>query len=156
MKISVVAIGKMRDKHAAALVDEYIKRLQRYAKTRVVDVKEVKHAGSAEETRRRESEALQRASSGRGVTVALDERGQHWRSVELAEQLERAALSGTSEWTFFVGGAEGHDASLRDTCDFVWSLSALTLPHELCRVVLVEQLYRAMTIRAGEQYHREG
>jgi 23S rRNA (pseudouridine1915-N3)-methyltransferase len=156
VRISIAAIGKVRDKHAAALVDEYVKRLHRYAKLQVIEVKEVKHAGSIEETRRRESEALLRAASPRGITVALDERGAHWRSVELADRLDRAAVSGDGDWTFFVGGAEGHDASLRDSCDFVWSLSALTLPHELCRVVLVEQLYRAMTIRAGEQYHREG
>lgn len=155
MRLTVVAIGRIKDRHLLALIDDYAKRMGRYGTFRVIEVKESKGAPSAEETRRRESEALLRAAPDRTFRVLLDERGTLMRSSELARRMDEAALHGDGDWTFFIGGAEGHDDLLRSECDLIWSLSPLTLPHELCRLVLVEQLYRSQTIRAGELYHRE-
>lgn len=155
MKLTVAAVGRVRTPHFAAACDDYLARLKRYATLDVVEVRDVKNQ-PPDEIARRESRALAEAVPERAYLVALDERGELVSSVRLAQRLERAATSGNSTWAFCVGGAEGHDPAFRDGADWVWSLSPLTLPHELARVVLAEQLYRAMTIVRGERYHREG
>lgn len=155
MKLTLVAVGRVRSKHLRALIDDYAKRLTRYGSFRSVEVREASGAASVDDTRQRESDALLRAVPASAYRVVLDERGTLLRSRELARRMDEAALHGRSEWAFIIGGAEGHADVLRDQADLVWSLSPLTLPHELCRLVLTEQLYRAQTIRAGEKYHRE-
>ena len=89
-----------------------------------------------------------------GVLVALDERGSSWTSAELAGRLERWRDAGTPSAAFALGGADGHAPSVRDSADHILALSAMTLPHLLARVVILEQLYRAMTILLGHPYHR--
>ena len=89
-----------------------------------------------------------------GVLVALDERGKPWDSETLANSLRTWSESGTANATFALGGADGHPDEVREAADVVLSLSALTLPHLLARVVLLEQIYRGITICAGHPYHR--
>lgn len=155
MKLSLVSVGKIRDRHLAACIEGYAKRLRKSASFSVTEVKEARGAATRTIAQERESSALLAEAPRGAVCVALDERGTLWRSVELAATMERAALQGRGHWVFLLGGAEGHAPSLRDACDHVWSISPLTLPHELCRLVVVEQLYRAISIQRGEPYHRE-
>ncbi len=156
MKLTVLSVGRLRSAALASVADEYAKRIGRYANLRRIDVRESRGVAKAVERRSRESDALLAATPAGAFTVALDERGTLVGSQELAKRLEKAAVTGRSQWAFWVGGAEGHADLVRKKADWVWSLSPLTLPHELAQVVLLEQLYRAMTIRAGEKYHREG
>lgn len=86
--------------------------------------------------------------------VLLDERGENWSSVELAQRLARWSHDGR-QTVFAIGGPDGHAQAVRSRAELCWSLSGLTLPHALVRVVLVEQLYRAWSINAGHPYHRE-
>lgn len=153
MRLTLAAVGGVRHKAFAEACAEYSKRIERYAKLGTTEVREVK-ATLADEVRRRESEALRKAAPERAFRVVLDERGELTTSVGLAQRLEKSALAGRSEWVFFIGGAEGHDVSMREQADWVWSLTPLTLPHELARVVLLEQVYRAFTILRNEPYHR--
>lgn len=155
MKFTVAAVGRVRSKHFGAACDDYAKRLSRYAS---LDIKVVKDArgDSPGQIAARDSENLLAALPQRTFVVALDERGEQVGSMELARRLDDAMTRGVSSWSFCLGGAEGHSETLRSNADWMWSLSALTLPHELARVVLLEQLYRAMTILRGEKYHREG
>lgn len=153
MRLTLAAVGTVRNRAFADACVEYSKRIERYAKLATIEVREVK-APLADEVRRRESEALRKAAPERAFRVVLDERGELTTSAGLAQRLERGALAGRSEWAFFIGGAEGHDASLREQADWIWSLTPLTLPHELARVVLLEQVYRAFTILRNEPYHR--
>ena len=102
-----------------------------------------------------EGDALLAAAAKGSKLVVLDETGELLTSRELASRIERDAQRGDGSWSLLIGGADGHTDALRERADFVWSLSPLTLPHELARVVVLEQLYRAMTIRRGESYHRD-
>jgi 23S rRNA (pseudouridine1915-N3)-methyltransferase len=102
---------------------------------------------------RQEADALT-AAAGASVRVVMDERGQLLTSAELAQQLERWMNSGAKQISFIIGGAAGLEPSLRDSADLLLALSPMTLPHELARVILSEQLYRAMTIIRGEPYHK--
>ena len=88
--------------------------------------------------------------------VALDERGKSLTSLAFADRLRDWRDAGAPDVAFFIGGADGHDPSVRDAADLVLSLGAMTWPHALARVMLVEQIYRASTILAGHPYHREG
>ncbi len=155
MKLTVAAVGKVKSKHYAAACNDYTKRLSRYGTFKLSEVKDCRGQPPAV-IAAREAAALDAAVPTGAFRVVLDERGELVSSMALAKKLERAALHGTGSWAFCVGGGDGHDPEFRNSADWVWSLSPLTLPHELARVVLLEQLYRAMTIIRGEGYHREG
>ena len=143
MKYRILAIGKPKLAYAAAGIAEYTKRLKRYATVEIDYLKE-----------RNESQSLLDRSEG-SYRIALDERGEQPTTLDLVKLLERLENRGEiKRVSFLIGGADGHDEALRDTCDHVCSLSTLTLQHELALVVLLEQLYRAFTIKRGEPYHR--
>ena len=143
MKFRILAIGKPKLTYAAAGVEEYRKRLRRHAR---VEVEYLKERHGPEELLTR-SEGLYR--------IALDERGEALTTAALVSQVDRLELRGEVKGVaFLIGGSDGHNEELRQACDRTWSLSALTLQHELALVVLLEQLYRVFTIKRGEPYHR--
>lgn len=146
LKVRVASIGKDRSGLFAPGVAEYAQRLLHYARFSLVELPEGR-------TREAEAKALLAKRASRERLVALDERGKALDSRELAELLARAQRDGT-DLLFVLGGDEGLDESVRRAADTVLSLSRLTLPHRLARLVLVEQLYRAFTILRGEPYHK--
>ena len=139
MRYHVVAVGRMRDAALRAACNRYLERLRRYAK---VEEREVKA----------EARILDAVAEG-SCLVALAEQGDQWTSAQLADWTARWELEGR-DVTFALGGAEALPALVLRGAERIWSLSRLTFPHELARVVLYEQLYRAYTIRRGEPYHR--
>ncbi|THF87941.1 23S rRNA (pseudouridine(1915)-N(3))-methyltransferase RlmH [Deinococcus sp. KSM4-11] len=145
MRLHLITVGEPKLAYARAGWEEYEKRLRRYHKLQVTRV-----VGKSQTL---ESEAVRRAA-GRAPLILLDPRGQQFTSEGLAAFLEARALAGDGELAFAVGGPEGHTDELRATASALWSLGQLTLPHDLAMVVLVEALYRASTITAGEPYHR--
>lgn len=153
MKLIIAAVGKMRQGPARKLADDYHTRIGRYRPLDLVDVRE-SAASLPEDRQREEAEALWRTVPDGAVVVALDERGKEWTSTELASFLEARMTAGTRHLALLVGGPEGHAESTRARADVVLALSRLTLPHDLARVVLAEQVYRAFTIVRGEPYHR--
>lgn len=154
MRLTLVTIGRPKNKAVQSLITEYTTRLKRYCRFEHVVVSEGQR-GDRDAIRRAQSDALLQAIPKGARLVVLDERGKAWTSDALARAIEHDQLHGDSHWALVIGGAEGHDERLRDAAHRVWSLSALTMPHELATVVVVEQLYRAMTILRGEPYHRE-
>lgn len=142
MKVTVVAVGKVREPPARALVDDYRGRLRRYVRTEEVEVKD--------------ASGLERAVPGDALVVALEVWGRALSSEELAQRMEGWGTTGKGHIAFLIGGAEGIPKDLSQRADFHLSLSTLTLPHRLARILLFEQLYRAMTILRGEPYAREG
>ena len=136
MRYRVVALGGSRMKHAAlrAACDDYLSRIRHYAK---IEEREVTEARIPEETR----------------VIALAADGESWTSEQLAELVGRWEME-ARDVTFVIGGADGLSAEVLERAERVWSLGPLTLPHELARVIVYEQLYRACTIRRGEPYHR--
>jgi len=141
VKLFVVAVGKIREKSLRAVADDYLERASHYARVREVEVK-----SDAE---------LERALPKEATVIALDPGGDTVTSRELAARLERWGRRCKGDVAFVIGGAEGIPKALLDGAHARLSLSRLTLPHRLARVVLFEQLYRAFTILRGEPYARE-
>ena len=139
MRYRVVAVGRMKDAALRTACDEYLGRLRHYAKVEELEVKD-------------EARVLGAVPEGSRI-VALSRRGEAWASGEVAEWTARWEQDGR-DVALAIGGADTLPAEVLDTAERVWSLSPLTFPHELARLVLYEQLYRAYTIRRGEPYHR--
>jgi len=139
MHYRVVAVGRVRDAALRAACDEYVERLRHYTH---VEEREVKD----------EARVLGAVPEGSRL-VALARTGDQWTSSEVAEWTGKWERD-SRDVTFAIGGADGLQDDVLRTAERVWSLSRLTFPHELARVLLYEQLYRAYTIRRGEPYHR--
>jgi 23S rRNA (pseudouridine1915-N3)-methyltransferase len=142
VRLAIVAVGKLRHAALRALVDEYLARVRRHVRCDEIEVGDAAAVG--------------RALPGQAFVVALDPRGDALGSVELARRVERWASRGKGVLAFVIGGAEGLPAALIESAGARLSLSSLTLPHRLARLLLAEQLYRTMTILRGEPYAREG
>jgi 23S rRNA (pseudouridine1915-N3)-methyltransferase len=141
--VRIVAVGTIKERSTRALVDEYLGRIRRYCK---VDEVELKAAAEA-----KLEQAIARATKDANV-VALDVKGDSMTSKQLARRFERLAARGKGIVALLIGGADGLPRTVLAGADERWSLSALTLPHRLARVVVAEQLYRAMTILRSEPY----
>ncbi len=152
MRYHIVAVGALKRGFYAEGATFYLKRLRAFGKVEVSEVKESR--ASLPEAKRLESAQLLRVAQG-GYRVALDEGGRLFGSAALAEHVAKLELRGVSSLSLLLGGAAGHSPDLEQSVDETWSLSPLTLPHDLARLVLLEQLYRVETIRAGHPYHRE-
>lgn len=152
MRYHIIAVGLLKRSFYADACQHYVQRLQGYARVRLTEVKEAK-GKDLETSKQQESQALLQAASD--YAIALDEQGKHYRSAELAKHIDQLELRGISSISLLIGGANGHSDDLKRQVKERWSLSALTLPHDLARLVLLEQLYRLETIRAGHPYHRD-
>ena len=146
MRLHIFTIGKPRLAFARAGIAEY---LERFPARNGVEIEPLRAS-----TREEESKVLLARSEGM-LRVVLDERGEQITSRELARKISDWELARTKSVAFLIGGADGHTDELRCKADWRWSLSPLTLQHELALVVLLEQLYRARCINAGTPYHRD-
>ena len=141
MKLFVVAEGRIKERDLRAVANDYLKRLTRYVK--------------CDEIEARDAAGLVKSIPEGAFVVALEVDGERLTSSELALRLERWGARGKGLVAFVIGGAEGIPKPLSERADLRLSLSSFTLPHRLARVVLFEQLYRAMTLQRGEPYARE-
>ena len=152
MRLTLLAVGKLgpafRD-----IADEYLRRLKRYADVVEIEVREAGKAPNAEEGRRQEGARLRDRLPEGALVIALDRQGQGWSSDELAARLDRWR-AGSRPLVFVLGGSHGLEPNFVAMASERWSLGAITLPHQLARVVVAEQLYRAFTILRGEPYHK--
>lgn len=153
-RLSIIAVGRLKEPFWKAAVEEYEKRLSPFAKARVIEVPEAsfKSAGEAPAVMRAEAEALKKKIPEGAFAVALVKEGKAMTTEKFAETLRREGEGGR-EIAFLIGGPLGLDATLADACHLKLSLSALTFTHGEARAVLYEQLYRAMTVLAGKTYH---
>jgi 23S rRNA (pseudouridine1915-N3)-methyltransferase len=154
MRLRLIWVGKTRDAHARALVAEYLKRLSRFARCEVTELREC----TADDPRaclEEEGKRIVGALASDALTILLDVSGAtQWSSEELAAQIEAWQGRSVKEAAFVVGGHLGVSEEVRRRADVRWSLSRLTLTHEMARVVLAEQLYRAYTITRGLPYQK--
>jgi 23S rRNA (pseudouridine1915-N3)-methyltransferase len=154
MRLRLIWVGKTRNEHLRALADDYLKRLSRFARSEVVELRE----GTAADTRaclEEEGKRVLGSLASDALAVLLDVSGPTlWSSEELAAQVEAWQSRSVKEVAFVVGGHLGVSDEVRRRADVRWSLSRLTLTHEMARVVLVEQLYRAFTITRGLPYQK--
>jgi 23S rRNA (pseudouridine1915-N3)-methyltransferase len=152
VELWLLAVGKLRPAYREAC-DDYLRRLGRRAKVHEVEVREAARAPTRAVQQAEEAERLRARLPQRARVVALAREGTGWTSTDLARRLERWETDGRP-LAFLIGGSTGLDPDLVAKADARWSLGPLTLPHELARVVVAEQLYRAGTIRRGEPYHK--
>ncbi len=154
MRLHLVWIGKTRERHCAALLDDYLERIKRFATCEVSEVKEP--AGVADQKRvlALEGEKLMAAVERDDFVVLLDETGREFSSLQLADFIGQQQLAGTKRLAFVIGGFAGVSAEVKRRAHLRLALSQMTLTHELARVLLTEQIYRAFTLLAGLPYHK--
>jgi 23S rRNA (pseudouridine1915-N3)-methyltransferase len=154
MKFRLVWVGSNADTEFREAAERYSNRIKHFFPIEVVTVAPEKGRKTPESVIRAESARLIDAIPKQGTTVVVDERGVTWSSLKLAKWLEEVSGRQPHGITFVLGGANGMDQSVRDEADVVLSLSSMTLPHELARVVLLEQIYRACTLIRNVTYHK--
>ena len=152
MHFHLLAVGRLRPSYREAC-DDYLRRLGRSVKVTEVEVKEASRAPTTNARREEEARWLQARMPGGATVVALAREGSAWTSEELAARLEGWRVAARPV-AFIIGGSHGLAPALLASAAVPWSLGPLTLPHELARVIVVEQLYRAFTILRGEPYHK--
>ena len=153
MRLRIVWTGKTRDAHLRALSDEYLKRLSRFVKCDIAEFGESR-SGDKKADIDKDSKRITDGLHEGAINVLLDPQGTEWTSEQLAGEVQRWQDNGTKEVTFVVGGPNGVSKELSARANKRWSLSRLTLTHEMARVVLLEQLYRAYTIIHGLPYQK--
>ncbi|MEO8112562.1 MAG: 23S rRNA (pseudouridine(1915)-N(3))-methyltransferase RlmH [Ginsengibacter sp.] len=155
MKIIFWSVGKMHESFVKEGVEVFTKRISHYYPVAWKVFSSAKNAASLteEEVKKTEAIAILNSIQKDDVLVALDENGKQWTSPELASFIEQKANKGTKNLIFLIGGAYGLHENILFKCHYKWSLSKLVFPHQLVRLILAEQVYRACTIIRNEKYH---
>lgn len=159
MKITVVCVGKIKEKYLTMAIDEYAKRLSRYCKLEIVELADEKtpdNASEAEELqiKKREGERILKNIKDSAYVIALAIEGKMLSSEELADKMQELGVKGESHLVFVIGGSLGLDQEVLDRADYKLSFSKMTFPHQVMRMILLEQIYRGYRINCGEPYHK--
>lgn len=159
MHIKIIAVGKLKESYLKTGIDEYLKRLTPFAKVEIIEVADEKAPDTLspkeeDQIKDAEGQRILRAIKPGSHTIVLDVKGRERSSEIFAKELADLALRGKSEINFVIGGSLGHSQAVLDLADDRLSFSPMTLPHQLMRLVLVEQVYRAFKINRGETYHK--
>lgn len=159
MNIKIIAVGKLKEKYLKDAVNEYLKRLSAYAKVDVIEIADEKEPDNAsakdiEIIKNKEGSKILDKIKEREYVILLDVEGKQVSSEDLAGKLAELSLSGDSNLVFVIGGSNGVSEEVREKADFKLSFSKMTFPHQLMRVILLEQIYRGFKINRGESYHK--
>ena len=159
MKITVLCVGKVKEKFFTDAIKEYSKRLSRYCKLEIVEVADEKTPDGASELvvsqiKEKEAERMEKYLPDSAYVIALAIEGKKLASEKLAEKIDSLGSSGTSHLVFLIGGSLGMSDRLLKRADYLLSFSDMTFPHQLMRVILLEQIYRSYRIIHGEPYHK--
>ncbi len=152
MRITLICVGRLTREYAAVW-GHYEKLVHPYSTLEVFEVAETPLAFGVDQVKAREGSSILSLFRPGAFAVALDRGGRQFTSEELSSFLAERKLHGVSHFQFILGGAVGLDAKVLAGTDMTWSLSALTFPHQLARIIVLEQLYRALRIERGEPYH---
>ncbi len=157
MKLSLWSIGKAHESYIKEGVEEYTKRISKYYPVKWTIIPVPKNAGMLSEMdlRKREGEIIMEWLKPDDYLIALDEKGKQLTSEALSQLIEQRASENTKNIVILIGGAFGLHEMILQKAKFVWSLSQLTFPHQLVRLILAEQIYRACTILRNEKYHHK-
>lgn len=159
MKITLVVVGKIKEKFFSDAIAEYVKRLSRYCKLEIIQVADEKTPDSAsealeEQIKDKEGERVLSQIKEGAYVIALAIQGKELSSEQLSEKLEQLGVNGESQIVFVIGGSLGLSQKVLKRADFKLSFSPMTFPHQLMRVILLEQIYRSYRIMCGEPYHK--
>lgn len=158
-RVTVLCVGKLKEKFYIDAAAEYVKRLQRYCKLDIVELPEYRlpeepSPAEIQKALQAEGAAIRERLPKGGAVVALCIEGKPCSSVELSRRMQELAVSGKSQLTFLIGGSVGLSEDLKRQADWRLSMSPMTFPHHLARIMLLEQIYRACQIAAGTKYHK--
>ncbi|HGQ0150785.1 rRNA large subunit methyltransferase [Streptococcus pneumoniae] len=159
MKIKVVTVGKLKEKYLKDGIAEYSKRISRFAKFEMIELSDEKTPDKASESENQkileiEGQRILSKIADRDFVIVLAIEGKTFFSEEFSKQLEETSIKGFSTLTFIIGGSLGLSSSVKNRANLSVSFGRLTLPHQLMRLVLVEQIYRVFTIQQGFPYHK--
>jgi 23S rRNA (pseudouridine1915-N3)-methyltransferase len=152
MRIRFIWPGKTKDEHLRALITEYLKRLSRFARCEVLEIRE--SGGDDRSGREKDAARILAAIPVASLVILLDTKGREWSSMELAKQMQRWENDSVKEVAIVIGGPEGVGAKVESRAQTRWRLSRLTFTHEMARLLALEQLYRAYTINRGLPYQK--
>lgn len=159
MKITLITVGKIKEKYLKDAIAEYSKRLSRYCKLEIIEVTDEKTPDHASESvedaiRSKEAERIQKYIKEDAYIITLEIGGKQLASEELAEKIDKLGIQGVSHIIFIIGGSIGLGREVLSKSDYALSFSKMTFPHQLMRVILLEQIYRSYRIINGEPYHK--
>ena len=159
MKITVITVGKIKEKYLKDAIAEYSKRLSKYCKLEIIEVADEKTPDNVSEVvedaiRSKEAERILKYVKDDAFVFTLEINGKQLSSEELADKIDKLGVQGTSHIIFIIGGSIGLGQDVLQKSNFALSFSKMTFPHQLMRVVLLEQIYRSYRIINGEPYHK--
>ncbi|MBU3207499.1 23S rRNA (pseudouridine(1915)-N(3))-methyltransferase RlmH [Clostridium algidicarnis] len=159
MNITIISVGKVKEKYLRDAIEEYSKRLKRYCKLEILEVSDEKTPDNASEKEEiqikvKEGEAILRYIKDNAFVIALDLKGKTVSSEELANFISDLGTKGKSDLVFIIGGSLGLSQKVLERADYMLCFSKMTFPHQLFRVMLLEQIYRGFRIIKGEPYHK--
>ncbi len=159
MNITIISVGKLKEKYLKLAIDEYSKRLQRYCKLDIIELNDEKTPDNAsekeeEQIKDKEGKAILKNIKDNSYVIALDLKGKMLTSEEFASFIQDSNVRGVSSFTFVIGGSLGLSREIINRADYKLCFSKMTFPHQLFRVMLLEQIYRGYRIINGEPYHK--
>ncbi|MGN0298449.1 MAG: 23S rRNA (pseudouridine(1915)-N(3))-methyltransferase RlmH [Lachnospiraceae bacterium] len=159
MKISIICPGKIKEKYWNMAIDEYSKRLSRYCKLEIIEVADEKTPDGAsqmveESIKEKEGQRILAKIPEGAYVIALAIEGNKLDSVKLSKKIEALGIGGVSHIVFIIGGSLGLSTAVMSRADYALSFSAMTFPHQMMRVILLEQIYRSYRIMQNEPYHK--
>lgn len=159
MKITIVTVGKIKEKYLKDAIAEYSKRLSKYCKLEIIEVADEKTPDNVsvvveEQIRSKEAERILKYIKEDAYVITLEIHGKQLTSEELADKIEKLGVQGTSHIMLVIGGSIGLGEEVLKRSDFALSFSKMTFPHQLMRVILLEQIFRSYRIISGEPYHK--
>ncbi|EKS26653.1 23S rRNA (pseudouridine(1915)-N(3))-methyltransferase RlmH [Staphylococcus sp. HMSC072B07] len=159
MKITVLAVGKLKEKYWKQAIAEYQKRLGAYTKIDIIEVPDEKAPENMsdkeiEQVKQKEGQRLLAKVKPQSTVITLEIKGNMLTSEGLAKNLQQRMVQGQSDFTFIIGGSNGLHQDVLDRSNYALSFSKMTFPHQMMRVILLEQVYRAFKIMRGEAYHK--
>lgn len=155
MNVSIICVGKVKGKYIVEGINEFLKRMQSFAKMKIVELKEDGNDSSRNISIEKESEEILKTMEKLGgYNILLDIQGKNFSSEEMSEEIERLTVNGVSSINFIIGGSYGVSENVRKTVNMRLSFSKMTFPHQLMRLILCEQIYRWFSIIKNTKYHK--
>lgn len=157
LNIKIITIGKLKEKYLREAANEYLKRLKRFVNINIIELDEYKLSDNPSEKeieKALEAEGYQILKNASGIIITMCIEGSQLSSIGLAEKLQKIPINGQSTVSFIIGSSHGLSEKIKSKSDLKLSMSEMTFPHQLARIMLLEQIYRAFQINNGGKYHK--